>query len=58
MKSRIVVLFCIFLCLWGLLIVRAMRLQIFPDVRLETLKRRQFETSLEIHTRRGAILDP
>src|SRR6185312_13063866 len=30
---------------------------IFPDVRLENLKRRQFETSLEIHTRRGAILD-
>src|SRR6187551_3505001 len=57
MKTRILILFCIFLGMWGLLIVRAMRLQIFPDVRLETLKRRQFETSLEIRTRRGAILD-
>ncbi len=57
MKTRILVLFCIFLGLWGLLIGRAMMLQIFPDVRLENLKRRQFETSLQIHTRRGAILD-
>ena len=57
MKSRILVLFSIFLALWGLLLTRAMRLQIFPDVRLENLKRRQFETSLQIRTRRGAILD-
>ena len=57
MKIRILVLFCIFLGLWGLLIARAMMLQIFPDVRLENLKRKQFETSLEIHTRRGAIVD-
>src|ERR1700749_835302 len=57
MKSRILILFCIFLGLWGLLLARAARLQIFPDVRLENLKRHQFETSLEIHTRRGAILD-
>lgn len=39
------------------MILRAARLQIFPDVRLENLKRRQFETSLEIRTRRGAITD-
>jgi cell division protein FtsI (penicillin-binding protein 3) len=57
MKTRILILFCIFLGLWGLLIARAARLQIFPDVRLENLKRRQFETSLDIRTRRGAILD-
>jgi cell division protein FtsI (penicillin-binding protein 3) len=57
MKSRILILFSIFLGLWGLLILRAARLQIFPDVRLAALKRRQFETSLQIHTRRGAILD-
>lgn len=57
MKSRILVLFSCFLALWGVLFLRAARLQIFPDVRLENLKRRQFETSLQIHTRRGAILD-
>jgi cell division protein FtsI (penicillin-binding protein 3) len=57
MKSRILILFSCFLALWGLLILRAARLQIFPDYRLESLKRRQFETSLQIRTRRGAILD-
>jgi cell division protein FtsI (penicillin-binding protein 3) len=57
MKSRILILFSCFLALWGLLILRAARLQIFPDHRLESLKRRQFETSLQIRTRRGAILD-
>lgn len=34
-----------------------MFIQIFPDGRLENLKRKQFETSLQIRTRRGAILD-
>src|SRR6185312_5732298 len=57
MRNRILILFCLFLGLWTLLILRAARLQIFPDIRLENLKRRQFETSLEIRTRRGAILD-
>lgn len=37
--------------------MRAMFIQIFPDGRLENLKRKQFETSLQIRTRRGAILD-
>ena len=57
MKSRIILLFSFFLILWSILLVRAARLQIFPDERLENLKRRQFETSLQIHTRRGAIVD-
>lgn len=57
MKSRILILFSCFLALWGLLVLRAARLQIFPDERLESLKRRQFETALQIRTRRGAILD-
>lgn len=43
--------------MWVLLIGRAARLQVFPDERLENLKRRQFETSLQIRTRRGAIID-
>lgn len=57
MKSRIIFLFTCFLFLWSLLILRAMFIQIFPDGRLENLKRKQFETSLQIRTRRGAILD-
>lgn len=39
------------------MLIRAATLQIFPDERLANLKRRQFETSLQIHTRRGAITD-
>lgn len=57
MKSRILILFSGFLILWGVLIVRAIRVQVVPDYRLENLKRKQFETSLQIRTRRGAILD-
>lgn len=57
MKSRILILFSGFLVLWSILLLRAATLQIFPDVRLAGLKRRQFETSLQIRTRRGAITD-
>lgn len=46
-----------FIVLWVVLLGRAAMLQVFPDARLENLKRRQFETSLQIRTRRGAILD-
>lgn len=57
MKSRIIFLFTCFLVLWSALLLRAMFIQIFPDGRLESLKRKQFETSLQIRTRRGAIVD-
>jgi cell division protein FtsI (penicillin-binding protein 3) len=57
MRSRILILFSCFLFLWGVIIVRAGMLQVVPDSRLENLKRRQFETSIQIRTRRGAILD-
>jgi len=57
MRSRILILFSCFLVLWGVLIVRAGLLQMLPDSRLDNLKKRQFETSLQIRTRRGAIVD-
>jgi cell division protein FtsI (penicillin-binding protein 3) len=57
MRSRILLLFSCFLVLWGVLIVRAGALQMLPDSRLDNLKKRQFETSLQIRTRRGAIVD-
>ncbi len=57
MRSRILVLFSCFLVLWGVLIVRAGMLQMLPDSRLDALKKRQFETALQIRTRRGAIVD-
>lgn len=57
MKHRILILFSIFLLLWSLLLIRALRLQVVPDQRLSQLKRRQFETSIQLRSRRGLILD-
>jgi cell division protein FtsI (penicillin-binding protein 3) len=57
MKSRILLLFTFVLILWSIVLVRGAFIQIFPNERLENLKRRQFETSIQIRARRGAILD-
>lgn len=55
--SRIFFLFSLFVCLWGVLIVRAAWIQLIPNQRLEALKRRQFETTITLGQRRGDILD-
>src|SRR6185437_4734423 len=57
MKARILLLFSVMLLLWSIVVLRGAFLQIFPNPRLAALKRRQFETSIEIRARRGAILD-
>lgn len=57
MKLRILVLFSCLLVVWGFLVLRAAQVQIIPNARLEKLKERQFEASLSIRTRRGAIVD-
>ena len=57
MKLRILVLFSLLLMGFGFLVLRAAQIQIAPNARLESLKSRQFEKSLSIRTRRGAILD-
>ena len=57
MKSRIVILFSGLVVLWGILILRASVLQVFPNERLEVLKSRQFETVITLQSRRGAIVD-
>ncbi|MBX3032563.1 MAG: cell division protein [Bdellovibrionaceae bacterium] len=57
MKSRIVILFVGFCCLWGLLILRAASLQVIPHERLKTLQERQFRTVVTLQSRRGAITD-
>jgi cell division protein FtsI (penicillin-binding protein 3) len=43
--------------LWLTVLIRAAFVQIVPNERLANLKRKQFETSIQIHARRGAILD-
>jgi cell division protein FtsI (penicillin-binding protein 3) len=57
MKSRIVLIFLMISAAWCTLLARAVLLQIFPDERLAQLQRRQFETTLTVSSRRGAILD-
>ena len=56
-RSRIGVLFVITSVLTGALLVRAARIQLFPDQRLAQLARRQFQSRLLVQPRRGTILD-
>lgn len=57
MKSRIVVIFIGFCCLWGVLALRSASLQVLPNSRLKTLRERQFRTVVTLPARRGAITD-
>ncbi len=57
MKSRIVVLFCIFISMWTLLAVRSAQLQLFPHERLLQLKERLFNKTVTLNSRRGDIID-
>lgn len=56
-KQRLYFIFSILLLMWGVLVARAAFVQIFPNERLAQLKKRQFETTLQIPSRRGVILD-
>ncbi len=57
MKSRIYILFVGILGLWSFLVLRAAYLQILPNDRLEKLQNRQFQTVINLQSRRGAITD-
>lgn len=57
MKSRIVAIFVGILILWSMLILRAGHLQFVPDDRLNTLQSRQFQKTVTLQARRGAIVD-
>ena len=56
-NHRIVILFLGFSLLFGLVILRGAYLQIFPDERLKNLKSRQYETTVTLLSRRGAVFD-
>ncbi len=56
-RSRLLLLFFGFTCLWACLVTRAAWIQLIPNQRLEALKRRQFETTITLGNRRGEILD-
>ncbi len=57
MKSRIVVLLIFVTLLWTMMLSRAAFLQLTPNDRLNSLKKRQFETVVALKSRRGDILD-
>lgn len=56
-KQRLYFIFSVLLLMWGVLIGRAAFVQIFPNERLAQLKKRQFETTMQIPSRRGLIMD-
>jgi cell division protein FtsI (penicillin-binding protein 3) len=57
MKSRFILILIVLVSLWCLLALRAAQLQFTPDTRLAHLKKRQFETVVNLSARRGDILD-
>ncbi len=57
MKTRLALISFVFSALWVGLLFRAAHLQIWPHPRLSDLQKRQFETSVVVPARRGAIYD-
>lgn len=57
MKSRIVILFALLSLVWLGLVFRGVSLKLFPSDRLVSHQKRQFEKSIELKSKRGAILD-
>ena len=57
MKSRILLVCCVFFVVWAALIARLAVLQVAPDKRLAQLQKQKFETVVTLASRRGAILD-
>lgn len=57
MKSRIVVLLIFVTLLWSMMLSRAAFLQLWPNERLQSLQKRQFETVVTLKSRRGDIVD-
>lgn len=56
-KSRILVLFLFVVGGFTLVLSRAAYLQIFPDERLRNLRAKQFETTITLRSKRGAVVD-
>ncbi len=57
MKSRIIIVFILLSVLWGALLTRTAFLQILPNERLESLRKKQFETVVTLRSRRGDVFD-
>ena len=57
MRARIVLILIALTCLWTLVIGRAAYLQLWPNSRLKSMQKRQFETVVTLNPRRGDVLD-
>tara|TARA_B100000749_G_scaffold279661_1_gene273151 strand:+ start:133568 stop:135493 length:1926 start_codon:yes stop_codon:yes gene_type:complete len=57
LKNRIVFLFILIFFAFSALVVRGAYLQLFPNKKLSQLMERQFQTRINLHSRRGSILD-
>ena len=58
MKSRrVVIIFLVLLGLWGLLIAKAIYVQVIPNDRLTQLREKSFKRIVHLKSRRGAIFD-
>ena len=57
MRSRLIVILIGLLALWATLVGRAAWLQVLPNQRLSALERRQFQTVVELRSRRGDVVD-
>lgn len=57
MNARIIIVFSGLIFLWGLVILRAGYLQFLPNDKLKAYESRQFNTVVNLPSRRGSIVD-
>lgn len=57
MKTRIIIIFIFFICLWSFILIRGFFIQLVPNSKLSSLQNKQFETNVTLQSRRGNIVD-
>lgn len=57
MKTRILIIFLSMMLLGSAILLRAAWLQFLPNEKLNTLKKRQFQTIVTLPSRRGSVVD-
>ncbi len=56
-KSRIVIFFISIVIIWGAIIFRAAVVQVLPNKKMAQIQKRQFNKTITLNSRRGAIYD-
>lgn len=57
MRSRIVIIFIGIILAFGMLVSRAMFLQVFPNEKLAQLEKRKYQTVIQLAGKRGTVTD-